>query len=83
MQQTHKDTDAHAKICFPETIQGKTTEKETETLETKLFRPVRCPSCHFPLLEVYGRKHYYIRVKCQKCKFSEIIDTAFFRTVKR
>ena len=44
------------------------------------IRKVRCPRCHFPLLEVSGFEHYFIRVKCRKCKFEELIDTAEFRT---
>ena len=34
-------------------------------------------------LDVYGHDHYYIRVKCRKCKFDELIDTALFRTLGR
>lgn len=45
------------------------------------IRTIRCPSCGFYLLDVYGREHYYIRVKCRKCKFDETIDTALFRTM--
>ena len=47
------------------------------------LRTIRCPSCGFYLLDVYGHDHYYIRVKCRKCKFDETIDTALFRTIKR
>lgn len=47
------------------------------------LRTIRCPSCGFYLLDVYGREHYYIRVKCRKCKFDETIDTALFRTIHR
>ena len=47
------------------------------------LRTIRCPSCGFYLLDVYGHDHYYIRVKCRKCKFDETIDTALFRTMKR
>ena len=47
------------------------------------LREIRCPHCGFYLLDVYGRDHYYIRVKCRKCKFDELIDTALFRTMKR
>lgn len=46
------------------------------------LRTIRCPSCGFYLLDVYGREHYYIRVKCRKCKFDETIDTALFRTIR-
>lgn len=46
-------------------------------------RSVRCPCCGFHLLDVYGHDHYYIRVKCRKCKFEETIDTALFRTIAR
>ena len=44
------------------------------------LRMVRCPKCGFYLLDVYGYDHYYVRVKCRKCKFDEVIDTALFRT---
>lgn len=44
------------------------------------LRTVRCPRCGFYLLDVYGRDHCYVRVKCRKCKFSDTIDTALFRT---
>ena len=47
------------------------------------LRSIRCPSCGFYLLDVYGHGHYYIRVKCRKCKFDETIDTALFRTMRQ
>ncbi len=47
------------------------------------LRTIRCPSCGFYLLDVSGHDHYYIRVKCRKCKFDELIDTALFRTMKQ
>ncbi len=50
-----------------------------ETLER---RDVKCPQCGFRVLEVYGRDHHITRVKCQKCKFNDIIDTALFRTIR-
>ena len=46
-------------------------------------RTIRCPYCGFHLLDVYGYDHYLIRVKCRKCKFSDVIDTALFRTMKK
>ncbi len=46
------------------------------------LRTVRCPRCGFYLLDVCGRGHCFVRVKCRKCKFNETIDTALFRTVK-
>ena len=46
------------------------------------LRTIRCPGCGFCLLEVNGHDHYYIRVKCRKCKFADTIDTALFRTVR-
>ena len=45
------------------------------------LRHVVCPFCSYPLLEVYGREHHYTRVKCRKCKFNDVIDTALFRTM--
>ncbi len=51
--------------------------------ESKQLRTIRCPMCGFYLLDVYGRDHYYLRVKCRKCKFDETIDTALFRTMTR
>ena len=46
------------------------------------LRQIKCPNCGFYLLDVYGRDHLYTRVKCRKCKFNEVIDTALFRTVR-
>ena len=51
--------------------------------EGEQLRTIRCPSSGFYLLDVYGHGHYYIRVKCRKCKFDETIDTALFRTMKQ
>ena len=52
-------------------------------IQTRQIRTIRCPSCGFYLLDVYGHDHYYIRVKCRKCKFEETIDTALFRTLSK
>ena len=52
-------------------------------VQTRQIRTIRCPSCGFYLLDVYGHDHYYIRVKCRKCKFEETIDTALFRTLSK
>ena len=54
-----------------------------EGAEAMQLRAIRCPSCGFYLLDVYGREHYYLRVKCRKCKFDDTIDTALFRTMNR
>ena len=51
--------------------------------EAMVLRTIRCPCCGFHLLNVYGKDHYYIQVKCQKCKFSDTIDTALFRTMSK
>lgn len=50
--------------------------------EKLVLREIRCPNCGFHLLDVYGTDHHYTRVKCRKCKFEDVIDTALFRTVK-
>lgn len=46
------------------------------------LRQIKCPNCGFYLLDVYGRDHHYTRVKCRKCKFNDVIDTALFRTIR-
>lgn len=51
--------------------------------EMLVRREIKCPNCGFYLLEVYGMDHHITRVKCRKCKFNELIDTAMFRTIKR
>ena len=66
-------------IAGPE-LQDK-LEASREGIQSKQIRTIRCPSCGFYLLDVYGHDHYYIRVKCRKCKFDELIDTALFRTL--
>ena len=58
-------------------------EASREGIQSEQIRTIRCPSCGFYLLDVYGHDHYYIRVKCRKCKFDELIDTALFRTLGR
>jgi phage FluMu protein Com len=50
--------------------------------EELMKREIKCPACGFYLMDVYGRDHHITRVKCRKCKFNEVIDTALFRTVK-
>ena len=42
--------------------------------ERLVKREIKCPNCGFHLLEVYGTDHHITRVKCQKCKFNELID---------
>ena len=62
------------------------TEIQNKLDQSKLLaqhlelRNIRCPVCGFRLLDVYGYNHYLVRVKCRKCKFDEVIDTAFFLT---
>ena len=51
-------------------------------LQKGKLRTIRCPCCGFYLLDVVGRDHCYIRIKCNKCKFNEVIDTALFRTLR-
>ena len=58
-------------------------EQSRKLAESRRLRTIRCPNCGFYLLDVYGTDHYLVRVKCRKCKFSETIDTALFRTQGR
>lgn len=51
--------------------------------EKLIRREIKCPNCGYYLLEEYGTDHHVTRVKCRKCKFNEIIDTAMFRTLKK
>ena len=46
------------------------------------MRSIKCPKCGFYLLDAFGYGHYLIRIKCRKCKFDEVIDTALFRTMR-
>lgn len=57
-------------------------EESKKAAEDLALRNIRCPSCGFHLLNVYGRGHYLLQIKCQKCKFSDVIDTALFRTIR-
>lgn len=58
-------------------------EKSKQLAKNQPLRTIRCPSCGFYLLDVYGHDHYLVRVKCRKCKFDDTIDTALFRTMSR
>jgi|GEM_PF-2576733 len=53
--------------------------KQSETLE---LRNVKCPICGYKILEVFGYGHYIMKIKCQKCKFNDVVDVACFRTMK-
>ena len=53
-----------------------------ERAEGRIMRGIRCPHCGYYLLDVYGRGHYLLRIKCHKCKYTETIDTALFRTMR-
>lgn len=57
-------------------------EASRRQAERLIKREIKCPNCGFHLLKVYGTDHHITRVKCQKCKFNELIDTAMFRTIK-
>lgn len=57
-------------------------EQSRKLAESQELRTIRCLSCGFYMLDVYGHEHYLIRVKCRKCKFDETIDTALFRTMR-
>ena len=46
-------------------------------------RSVRCPVCGYRLIDVYGYDHYLVHVKCQRCKFNDVVDTALFRTMRK
>ena len=51
-------------IAGPE-LQDKLAESKAG-IQIEHIRTIRCPSCGFYLLDVYGHDHYYIRVKCRK-----------------
>ncbi len=61
----------------------KVAERSETGISVEHLRAVRCPKCGFYLLDVFGYDHYIVRVKCRKCKFNDVIDTALFRTLKR
>lgn len=74
MNPTHNRTQSPA-------VQQKLVQSRTGA-EQLLRREIKCPQCGFYLLDVYGKDHHYTRVKCRKCKFNEVIDTALFRTMR-
>jgi phage FluMu protein Com len=46
-------------------------EQSRKLAESQELRTIRCPSCGFYMLDVYGHEHYLIRVKCRKCKLTK------------
>lgn len=68
-------------VVFSPELQEK-LEMSKAGAQAKPIRTLKCPVCGLHLLDVSGQDHYYIRVKCRKCKFDEMIDTALFRTMK-
>ena len=74
-----------APLLYRNTMREETAfklEESKKAAEDLVLRNIRCPSCGFHLLNVYGKGHYLLQIKCQKCKFSDVIDTALFRTVR-
>ena len=53
---------------------------EAESLKE---RDILCPTCGFRIQRVFSDATGHLSVKCQKCKFNELIDTAMFRTIKK
>lgn len=69
-------------ILSPEELEQRLNASQAGT-EGRPLRSIKCPVCGHYLLDVYGHDHSYVRVKCRKCKFDEVIDTALFRTMKK
>ena len=69
-------------IAVPQDVRCRLARSRTLAGQ-KPERTIRCPNCGFRLLDVYGYDHCLVRVKCRKCKFSDVIDTALFRTARR
>ena len=67
----------------PDPELGRKLAMTRKNLPKEGLRSIRCPNCGFYLLDVYGKDHCFVRVKCRKCKFDETIDTALFRTGRR
>lgn len=45
-------------------------------------RQIHCPQCGYLLVEVYGTDHHLTNLKCQRCKWTGVLDTAMFRTMR-
>ena len=58
-------------------------EQSRRFAKTQQLRTIRCPKCGFFMLEIGGYDHVAMHVKCRKCKFSDYIDTALFRTMRK
>ena len=54
----------------------------TEECVNLAEREVKCPYCGFPLTHVFSDASGHLRVKCQKCKGTAIVNLAYFRTQK-
>lgn len=44
-------------------------------------RELKCPICGFPVARVFSHSGY-VDVKCRKCKFSGVLNLAYFRRQK-
>ena len=56
------------------------SRQDTERRERKV---INCPVCGIRLLELYSSERPIVQVKCQKCKFEQPLNTAYFRRGKR
>ena len=55
------------------------SRREAERMEK---REVKCPACGFRMTEAGSDSRGHTTLKCQKCKFQEPLNLAYFRTMK-
>ena len=75
-----------ASLLYRNTMKEETAfklEESKKAAEDLVLRNIRCPSCGFHLLNVYGKGHYLLQIKCQKCKLEVPIDIGIFRTIRK
>ena len=57
--------------------------RSRDSVGDKELRNVKCPRCGFKLMQVYGHADIPVEIRCGKCKYTDIINLAFFRTQRR
>ncbi len=56
------------------------SKREARSLKA---RDLRCPVCGYKIAEVYSDRMGHMSIKCGKCKFSGVINLAYFRSGRR
>ena len=58
-------------------------DKSKDSVGDRTRRSIKCPQCGYVIMIVYGHSDIPILAHCKKCKFEDIINLGYFRTIRK